>query len=267
MDSGPLVVEIESFVSTPPTEDTRMGELAASLSQNYSCFKDDARKVHTYHAVTTIPKKVEKPRIGIRELSREAIARKEFLALINKLSPQNVDAMKQQCMQTFRPEFSSMYVDMLWDAMLRSPDYQHLYTCFLVSIDHVKSVFADLHRIWDQFLHTKGWLPISTGDSYDEFCDHVKAKKRAIASVRAWVTLAQDKLCNPDVASQLMTALIESGPTDVTLEELIEMYKGCPELFVPQVIHGIEHWHRSASDLPPMIRFKLYDLWELITKK
>lgn len=269
MDPGPVIIEFQSFLSTLPIEDERLRAIAKGLQAQYACFKEDVKKHYNHHASKgKHNNSLEKPRIGLRELSREAIARKDFLAMINKLSPQNLDTMKEHCKSVLRPECIPLYVDMLWDAMLRSPEYQHLYVDIMLTIDKVQSVFADVHRIWDSFVEKKAWMVdtnTATDASYDDFCDHVKTKKRAIASVRGWIHLTQEKLCDPSITDKLLQLLLQDPPTDVSVEQLIELYKSCPVQF-KIAIPTIREWHENAANLAPIVRFKLMDLWEILSK-
>lgn len=273
MDSGPLVIDIDAFLSIQAKDDPRLNAIASGLLAQYACFKDDTRKLYQqHHHSHKKHNSAEKPRIGTRELSREALARKEFLAMINKISPQNIEAMRTQCKTSLRPDFVSMYVDMLWDAMLRSsPDYHVLFTSILHTIDSVQSVFGDIHRTWNAYVASKPWIPDSVdkdGDTtYDDFCDKVKAKKRFISSVCAWVHLSHGKLCDPAIPSQLLHLLMDQEPTDVILEGLIELYKGVPDIFQTQVVDTLQKLHQNAQSYPPIIRFKIYDMWDLLCKK
>lgn len=265
MDTGPNIVEMDVFITIAPTIDEKMVSSAATLMKQYTCFKDTESK-HRHFSKKHHPHvSHEKPRIGVRELSKEHIARKDFLALINKLSPQNAEVIQQQLKSVFRMEFTSMYVDMLWDAMLRSPDYQHLYVDIMRMIDATQSVFGDLHRIWDDYTQRRLYMPEGEDTSYDDFCDRIKAKKRAIASVTAWIKLVESNLCDAFILEQLLANLINVGPNDVILEELLELCKWAPNVFEPSRT-TIKAWHDAAQDLVPMVRFKLFDLWEYASK-
>lgn len=264
MDIGPNTVDMDVFINCDPALDESLVAAAASLMKQYTCFKDDVVKTrHVTHKKTSHV--AEKPRIGSRELSKEHIARKDFLALINKLSPQNFDVIRQQFDHVFRTEFTHLYVDMLWDAMLRSPEYQMMYVEMMSAIDKLHSVFGDLHRIWDDYTTRRLYMPEGNDASYDDFCDRIKAKKRAIASVNAWIKLVEASLCDKVILHQLMSHLLLAGPNDVILEELIEMCKGAPSIFAPSR-DVIKTWHDDAASLVPMVRFKLFDLWEYASK-
>ncbi len=259
MDSGPVVIDIAVFQACAPSAKNRMTSVATSFIKQHACFRETHRR-------PLPPKREHQPRIGNRELSREAVARKDFLAFINKLSPQNACSITQQAQASLRGDFIHMYVDMLWDAMLRAPDFQVLYIDLLVAIDKKHSVFGDIQRIWDGYLHTCGWNSAGPVGSYDEFCDHVKSKKRAIASVRAWIQLTERHLCSDDVASVLLEKLVESGPVDATLDGIAEYCRAQSPL-IRGIQKTLQAWYDNAQQLPPMTRFKLYDIWDNITKK
>lgn len=263
---GPVVVEFGVFQACKPSPSAKAG-LASNLAKQYACFRDEPRRAHTHtHSRRHDGHAPEKPRIGNRELSREAIARKDFLALLNKLSPQNACAIIAQTQTSLRCDCIGMYVDMIWDAMQRSPEFQGLYVDMLAAIDEKHSVFGDVQRIWEAYLVQKPWTAVaasaaSDAAAYDEFCDHVKAKKRTIASIRGWIGLVRRRLCKEDVGISLIGHLMDAGPTDMSLDGLMEFCRA-QAFLTAHVQSTIQDWHSHAQQLPPMTRFKLYDLWE-----
>jgi hypothetical protein len=73
----------------------------------------------------------ERPRIGMRELSREAICKKEFLSLTNKVSPQNKDAIVRKVLAILTPQYATMYCHVIWAIMQRPVQiYQNIYAEF-----------------------------------------------------------------------------------------------------------------------------------------
>lgn len=259
---GPVVVEFRVFQACKPSssQKNRLTVVASNLAKQYACFRDEPRRPRRHE----VHSHAEKPRIGNRELSREAIARKEFLALLNKLSPQNASAIIAQTQASLRSDFIGMYVEMIWDAMLRSPEFQGLYIGMLAAIDQKHSVFGDIQRIWEAYLVQKPWVSsdvVSVSPSYDEFCDHVKDKKRTIASIRGWIGLVEQRLCKEEIGSSLIAQLVEAGPTDMSLDGLMEFCRA-PSYLTPSIHATIQQWHDNAQQLPPMTRFKLYDVYE-----
>ena len=73
----------------------------------------------------------ERPRIGIRELSREDMCKKEFLSLTNKVSPQNKDAISRKLLTALAPQYATMYCTVIWAIMQRPVQiYQHIFAEF-----------------------------------------------------------------------------------------------------------------------------------------
>ena len=73
----------------------------------------------------------ERPRIGIRELSREDMCKKEFLSLTNKVSPQNKDSIVKKMIAGLAPQYACMYCKVLWSIMQRPVQiYQNIYAEF-----------------------------------------------------------------------------------------------------------------------------------------
>lgn len=277
MVTEPVVIDIDIFLASRPTDPNPMTDIASQLCSSYACFKDQEGVKWTVNKPFHHGKKApEKPRIGEKELSREHLAKKEFLSIINKLSANNFASLLEQFRKHMRVDFISLYVDMIWDAMMRSPDFQVLYIELLKAIDSVHSVFGDIHRIWDQYVSSQSWLVAVHNTShssadYDEFCDQVKAKKRAISAVRGWVLLTRHQLCNPSVADELFTKLLDQSQRHIDnatydknlealLDEILEFLSTATDG------HGavpyVQTWSTKCKELPPMIRFKVYDICE-----
>lgn len=253
--------------------------IAAQLRAKYSCFREDVggdrRRAITNHADDGWRKKpivaLERPKIGTRELSREAIAKKEFVAALNKLSPAN----KANVIRSIhiREDFGEMYIRLLWDAFLRSPDYQQTY---LEVIDHIASTIgADatksaFEELWETYLADQAWIPvIEENENYDEFCDYVKAKKRSLASLNAWILLTKYGIIN--ATSELLERIYMDCDNRIETRDKSKILEVLLELMIESVRAGASskntrrgmHWKEVASEFPPAIRFKIYDLYDI----
>lgn len=230
----------------------------------------------------------EKPKIGGRDLSTHAIARKEFLSLMNKVTPANVDAFCGRVSNILRNDCTEIYADVAFDMMQRMPAAQDLHMRILLEIDGAlfeteRAVLRELCRKrWDQYVAGRGWVPPSDvlaevpSDDYDGFCEFVKWKKYACALVGVWLRmfptpLLADRAPGPaptpaDLWGYLASTIgdmIASGNTralDVILDEAkcFAAQARIPEEGRQQ----IRGWHAAAPGLPPAPRFKIYDLYE-----
>jgi len=284
-----VVIELPTFYASlgnaPRSAD--IVNIAKQLRQLYSCFREGQQACPEWRKKPIVP--AEKPRIGVRELSREAIAQKEFLGALNKLSPQNKANVIRSI--NVRKEFGDMYIRLLWDAFLRAPDYHNIY---LDIIDHISEAIgtdvaiAAFNGLWTEYVASEAWIPYKTvvetngiaeaKAEYDEFCDNVKARKRALASMNAWITLTKYGIVNTatllyDLIFADCNTRIKSKEPSKTLEVLLELllefirvngkaHGPSVGAELPRVLES--EWKPCASEFPPAIRFKIYDLYEFV---
>lgn len=219
----------------------------------------------------------EKPKIGTRELSREALAKKEFFGIINKIAPQNKDAILKKLV--FRDEFLDAYIKFLWDALLRSPEYQELYMDVLAVIaNHFagSAVCESIERVlWIDYIQERRWLfaPASDGEEYNDFCDHVKLKKQIVASVNAWALLTRNKYINIidklfdmvyDECNSRLKKFDFSKTVEILLETLYEFKDRRSHDIIAAAITDTWYEIIKDPDCPPVIRFKVYDFVDLL---
>ena len=117
---------------------------------------------HSGGRAATAPRmRMERPRIGTRELSREDMCKKEFLSLTNKVSPQNKDVIVRKMIACMTPQFATMYCTVIWTIMQRPVQiYQHIFAEFARIMAQKtpapeKKIFKDA---WDDC-----WLTVTEG--------------------------------------------------------------------------------------------------------
>jgi hypothetical protein len=253
------------------------------LKATFDCFKDGPGATHEKEKWTNVshkhngkpytnrsgPSRTDKVRIGNRDLSRENLARKDFLALMNKLSEQNCNNILRSIKNVLREDCISTYADITWDMMQRCPDIHPLH----VKVVHlIKEIVTqpqqwehEWHRIWTDYVQKQAWSPPPTlleEQDYDEFCDFVKWKKRAIASVKAWVLLEKEGFVT-GASDLLIEKLLRVD--DVSLDQLITLARSAPGVYT-KIRGWLEEQLEGAKDVKPYTRFKLYDLQELLNQ-
>jgi hypothetical protein len=289
---------------------TALTEKAAALRRDFACFSPAAgpppplnggngrggsfhhgrggggRFRHAHHARPNEPARTDVVKIGSRELSRENLAKKDFLALMNKLSDQNQRTIYQGIKNVFREDFVALYAGLLWDMMQRGADFTPLYMGAhdaLVAVSKSPDAWkGEWAARWDAFCAAAAWAPavhLLEEEDYDEFCDFVKWKKRTLGALRAWVSLAERAWVRADAPSILMDAVtaafdaevgrapIGSKATDAHLEQMLCLI-ACAR---PDVAHQCAQWAErhaeSAGSWRPSTKFKFWDVREACAGK
>lgn len=228
-------------------------------------------------------------KIGSRELSRENLAKKDFLALMNKLTQQNKAQIYQSINHVFREDCIPIYVQILWDSMQRAPDFIGLYMGaqdVLIQSSKSRDVWDKQWAIlWNTFLETKGWAPkeqLLLEEDYDEFCDFVKWKKRTLGALRAWMALSKSPSVPQAAPKVLVQQILQdcnseldknnkgSKLTDTFLEEIRCFFREGTEPEIRDIIASwVEERKQSHScgfaQLRPSTRFKMLDVQDACT--
>lgn len=298
-----FVVQItaDQFLSLRNTlvqENEKLKEKQEHLLKTYPCFTTPTapnphpsynpkhkRNRHEFKGNRT-----EKVKIGCRDLSRENFGRKDFMALMNKMTNANKDTILQSIRNAYRDDCQNIYTEITWSMMQKSPEFHDLHWQVITAIRDVTSRKEEWQNSWkdiaDVFLSEEKWVPTQTiieSEDYDEFCDFVKWRKSVIASIRAlcmledrrWIgtdfrmslsdairTLLQSRLEEPNcIGDKLTDALIEQLHTIVSItndRRLVQYTCDWFEKYAPTDV---------LTRLRPASRFKMYDLHELVDRK
>ena len=264
-------------------------EKAVQLRTSFGCFQEDVPRKwasknpsHRNQVEYSKPQRIEKVKIGNRDLSRENIARKDFLALMNKLSDNNRSSILQTLKHVFREDCIDVYLQVTWDQMQRCADYHDLHVSVLKTI-HGLITSPQLWRekwdaLWNGFVEKQAWKPsteLLQEEDYDEFCDFVKWKKRALSSLHAWKKLERHGWVQ-NVNETLMPSICElcdeelftthgSKLTDILLDEMIVLISDGNHS--PHVHRFLRKWDANCESLRPSTKFKLFDVREHVAAK
>lgn len=239
-------------------------------------------------------KKHERPRIGVKDQSRDDIARKDFVANMNKLTRNNYDSILRQIRTTYNSNFLQHYMEIVWNLMVRQSEYQDLHIQVIHHLEQLTPVEKKVQieafwsNLYSDFLDKQPWIPSdelldSTTVEYDEFCDYIKWKKRTIAGLQAFVRLMMSQVIplNYEKHFQSIITSIESACEsanskllDCLFEFLLQMYVVIPSnTFIPVIdemlLRHLKGWVRFVQEksMPSSTKFKLMDLEEAITRK
>ena len=124
--------------------------------------------------------------------SREDIIRKEFLSILNKLSPLNYNRLINQ-IKNIDSNYSNIYIRIIWNLMCIQPQNQVMYinVCCVINniigIEKTKECFKD---IYNEYIELRTWVKDDIDkNNYDEYCNYVKWKKIAMASLSGFCYL------------------------------------------------------------------------------
>lgn len=202
---------------------------------------------------TTFPSRSEKVKIGAngKELSKEDRMKREFMAFINRLSEGNRKNINTYFRTNLQTDFIDIYIRLVWEAMLRSENFQHLYIdCFdaiytqaynnnsNVAIDgqivlnntplqnHNPEIFrSKINVLSKTYLDNESWIPskeLIEEEDYDDFCDFVKWKKTSITYIHGF-----SKFINKEWIDYSMFDDLSSKLMDSIKKYLNEIPEGC----------------------------------------
>ena len=234
--------------------------------------------------------RTEKVKIGCRDLSRENFGRKDFMALMNKMTLANKDTILQSIRNVYRDDCQGIYTEITWNMMQKSPEFHELHLSVLNTIRDITNRKSDWQESWCDIARTffadAKWMPsdvILHSEEYDEFCEFVKWRKSTVAAIRAlcmlednqWLAIAFRTSVSTSIiqsidqqiertnatGDKLMDALIEQLHTIVSnSHEHIDMLRTISAWFDESVADRLPH-------MRPATRFKMYDLRELLDRK
>lgn len=281
MDNDLIVVEVHDFQHITSSQDASLRKKAEWLKSTFECFKSDAvPQWKKKGVVMSKPMPVQRQKIGNKELSCEAIARKDIMSLMNKLTATNKDHIFNQLKSSLRENYAELYVKCIWDFMLLCPEQQNVYSDILLQLSCYIDVHSTIQQIWEEYVSDKAWIPPNTEPDdlhdYDVFCDHVKWKKQSIAKVKGWMIFCKRLLLPNSCQSVLGQELFCSCDTfinkqqykgaDIAAEQLTAFVQSCnsPD---DAMVNCVSCWKNVATSFPPSLRFKIYDLYDLVHRK
>lgn len=271
-------------------------EKSKHLKSSCTCFASGGNQTPSYHTSTSSfthnlshrhvsghsrpgPARTDIIKIGCRDLSRENLARKDFLALMNKLTDTNRETIFRGLKNVYRSGCTSIYVQIIWDMMQRSPNFITMYISvidILATCDEKEAWKQQWTCVWDTFIGENAWDPRkhcpNDNDAYDEFCDAVKWKKRVLAGVVALACLSEKDWISEKVGDILVEKVlaqidVQADPrmTEIMLDEIKALL---PHLSYEATL-VVAKWCNSVdnSAVRPASRFKLLDLSDIIDKK
>jgi len=272
------------------TKSEQFEKKAKYLIDTYKCFTESDKcvppkwlKKKTVEFKTNT---VERKKIGTKELSIEAITRKEFLSLMNKLTLNNKQSILKNVASIIRKDYTSLYIDIIWDLMQRAPEFRTVYYEVFKLLDNTILIDKWL-SIWDTYYNNKNWIPcdeiLNDNEDYDEFCDFVKWKKRALAAINIWIMLYEKNIigihiiellikeivsdCSNQIEHYILNQNINIKKLDVLLEQILILINFTKTDQDDHFIELIKKWIPRADSLKPSTRFKLYDINDTLQGK
>lgn len=245
---------------------------------------------HQLHKNTTNNVKPEKLRIGTggRELSKEDRMKRDFMSFVNRLSDGNRKNISTYFKTNFQTEFIDTYIRLIWEAMLRTEDFQHLYVdcleeiCMIVYENNRVDFIVKINDISSKYFNDIKWIPsieLINEANYDDFCDFVKWKKTSITYIHGFAKFINKEWLYISLYDDLSTTLITSitkylseipegcKVTDALLEQLLvvlEYTKGPQDTNTRKYIEDL---NETPAVFRPSTRFKIYDIKEFLDRK
>ena len=259
-------------------------EKSAHLQITYKCFSDKEKTfIFKPKYVQPSAERPEKIRIGVRDLSREHLAKKEFMSLLNKLSDQNKKQIYATFKTSIRIDFYKLYINMTWAMILKFPEFQKLYinliTILYENMENKKSFIDEWLFIINDYEVTKKWIPadnILDDKDYDEFCDFQKWKKQSSSATNCLKILSENAWIYPNTIKNIYEKMIADCDNyfelsngvgckivDAILDQINEI---CDIINDKLIIDFINKW-LSGDVIRASSKFKLLDMKEKLEIK
>lgn len=279
MFSGAKSKVLQQFRSA--YDELRAKHSCLSTSANAK-FPHTAKSTHNAQAMHSRRTMEQRPRIGVRELSREDMVCKDILSHLNKLSKTNVESIIRSLRTSFYLDYLQHYISITWDMMYKQPDFQPL---FVMVLNNVRALLvtpvslaefdALLTKNCCTYLDEQGWIPppailCPTAD-YDDFCDYVKWKKKSQGMLKAVLTLMTSHLIEPrfeDVFERISDSLqlcadvpdVDLRILECILDALLICVRSTKCIDVSD--EWLQQWMDKSQTWPKNAKFKMLDLQE-----
>jgi hypothetical protein len=272
----------KSFTCFQENQDTRQ-----HISKNDSKWTRNNAQQRPSQPRSQLSTRTEKPFIGVsREISKEERIKRDFMGFINKLSEGNRKNISLYFENNLQISYIEIYVRLLWEAMLRSEDFQNLYIECLEEIskkcENQDEINTKLTDIWIIYVNDKKWLPIESlinEQDYDDFCDFVKWKKTSITYIQGFSKCIVKSWLTDTLYDDLLRELIDSihiffinSPEgckviDALLDQLLIVLEHTNKLQDEPVHIFIFSLEDNVPTFRPSTRFKIYDIKEFLNRK
>jgi hypothetical protein len=217
----------------------------------------------------------ERPKIGNKDTSKEAILTKDFQSLLNKLTNQNYSAILLKIKNIFDEEYLSLFIELLWTYLQKQPEYQGLYIKILESFypliqdDRVIEMGTHWNVLWRNYIASKKWQLskelVEQSHNYQDFCDYVKEKKRLLAISQAWARLMNLGIVHAD-AYELLEDILQYIHKGLDIQNAIDIM--CMECYIEQCRIYYETLSLKLREhLPNSIEKNITNLIELEVQK
>lgn len=280
-------IQLDEFMYTVPLRSAVL-DIKAQALMSYRCFnmiKESGRvaKENSKWSKKTasFPPQVTatRPQRLLGSMSAEGQARKEFMALMNKLTTSNKHSIIKQVGSCINVDYINIYIDIIWKICLDCPTYQPLYIELLTTIigtkmtnmETIGSVFMDNLTV---YITEKQYVPEHSpkDEEYDDFCDYVKWKKKALAMVSLVVALEQSMYISDAVAMLTEAVLLscdemltskQYDKVDPMLEQLISIYNSHTD---ESILNFVTKWFTKLDEMKPSTKFKFNEFQDILER-
>lgn len=270
-----------------------------SIIQQHECFIEIQNKYpyNKYNKKPQYPrrnntiqltqKKKERTKIGNRDMSKESIIKKDFQAILNKITENNIEKLIKQTNNIVDIKYINIILELIYQYLLLQSNFQHLYILLLNGIynNSNNSIQDNIKQFWidkfNNYLSNQEWnideKILEETENYDNFCYSIKIKKERVSLISSWARLKNNNLLDnkPEYLFSLildncfsldMNNLIHRNIIDNYIEQLKEYYNTISEDY-RNIINNMYNKQLNKLidyNLPKISYFKLLEFLELI---
>ena len=220
-------------------------------------------------------------RVGVN--GGAAKVEKDFIALMNKLSVQNHEAIEAQLWRFFQPLLFTFYTNHLWSLMYRQAGFNALYVDVLRQIhdrlgeDDQMKLKGVMRSHCDAFFRgfnvSLDLMVLPAGEDYDEFCDAVRIKKQSIGKLAALAVSLRVGMLEA-TSAEVLSRLAAVAPVAGTPEK-VSVWTDHAQAVLAELPWSNADAHpilttatnMASAPLPPKARFRITDLIEKLSPR
>jgi hypothetical protein len=275
-----------------------------SIIQNHECFIERQNKYNNQYNKykrggvqqnfkknynSSTQKKKERTKIGNRDISKESIIKKDFQAILNKITENNIEKMIKQINNIIDTKYINVILDLIYQYLLLQPTFQYLYINLL---DNIYNNYVEIQYIikefwlekFEKYLYNNEWSidekTIEETENYDDFCESIKMKKQKVSLIKCWARLINYQFLDyePTELFQIilsncfildMNNSINCNIIDNYIDQLSEFYDTVSDEY-KYIINNM--YNEKINDfininLKKKTYFKVLDFLEVINKK